>query len=544
MRAGVSILTAFLFTSGLLGGCGGGSTAPSTPMLTFAAIPAQTYGAAPFTVSASSASSGAITYSVTSGSATISGATVTLTGVGSVTLGASQAASGNYTAATASTSFTINGEAPTLTFAAIATQTVGNAPFTVSASSASSGAITYSVTSGPATISGATVTLTGAGTVDLQASQAASGDYASATATTSFTVSAAAAAMPSITTSASNGAQNGAVIATLASTTAGATVYYTLDGSAPTAASQAYLAPILVASDITINAIAVAPGYGNSAVATQVFSPNIASGTLVWSDEFANSTASPAEPNPATWTYDTGTNCCGNNEWEDYCSWNSSVAPCNPASPNAFVGTDGYLHIVAQQTTPGGFAPGDFTSARLKSEGLFSFQYGRIEARLQLPESQGMWPAFWLLGNNISTINWPACGELDVMEHIDGDDTPFGGPPSGGAAPGYDWTQSSIHGTGLNGGTPYTTTGFSAAAWHTYGMIWSEGQIQYYVDSPTNIYETFTPSSPGGGTWPFDQGPQFILLNLAVGGSWPGNPDSTTVFPSSMLVDYVRIYAN
>ena len=163
MRAGVSILTAFLFTSGLLGGCGGGSTAPSTPMLTFAAIPAQTYGAAPFTVSASSASSGAITYSVTSGSATISGATVTLTGVGSVTLGASQAASGNYTAATASTSFTINGEAPTLTFAAIATQTVGNAPFTVSASSASSGAITYSVTSGPATISGATVTLTGAG---------------------------------------------------------------------------------------------------------------------------------------------------------------------------------------------------------------------------------------------------------------------------------------------------------------------------------------------------------------------------------------------
>lgn len=349
------------------------------------------------------------------------------------------------------------------------------------------------------------------------------------------------AATPTITTSADNGAQNGAVIAALATTTTGATIYYTLDGSTPTTSSQPYLAPILVSSNISINAIAVAAGDNNSAVATQAFTPGIASGTLVWSDEFANSTASPAQPNPATWTYDIGTDCCGNNELETYCAWASTTGPCNPSSPNAFVGTDGYLHIVAEQPTAG---TATYTSGRLKSEGLFSFQYGRIEARMMLPESQGMWPAFWLLGNNISTISWPACGELDVMEHIDGNNTPFGGPPSGGAAPGYDWTQSSVHGTGLNGGTPYTVAGFSAAAWHTYGMIWSKGQIQYYVDSPTNIYETFTPSSPGGGTWPFDQGPQFILLNLAVGGSWPGSPDSTTVFPSTMLVDYVRIYAN
>lgn len=199
---------------------------------------------------------------------------------------------------------------------------------------------------------------------------------------------------------------------------------------------------------------------------------------------------------------------------------------------------------MAEQPTPG---TATYTSGRLKSEGLFSFQYGRIEAKMMLPESQGMWPAFWLLGNNITSINWPACGELDVMEHIDGNNTPFGGPPSGGPAPGYDWTQASIHGSGLNGGQPYTTTGFSAAAWHTYGMIWSKGQIQYYIDDPAGPgqpYETFTPSSPGGGTWPFDTGPQFLLLNLAVGGSWPGNPDSTSVFPSTMLVDYVRIYAN
>jgi beta-glucanase (GH16 family) len=185
---------------------------------------------------------------------------------------------------------------------------------------------------------------------------------------------------------------------------------------------------------------------------------------------------------------------------------------------------------------------GVYTSARMKSEGLFSFQYGRIEAHIKMPESQGMWPAFWLLGSNIITTPWPACGELDVMEHIDGSDSPAGGPGTG-PAPGYDWVAGSVHGTGLDGGTQYHPTGFSAADWHTYGMIWTKGKIQYYVDDPSNIYATYTPSTQGG-TWPFDAGPQFILLNLAVGGSWPGSPDATTVFPSEMQIDYVRLYTN
>jgi beta-glucanase (GH16 family) len=324
----------------------------------------------------------------------------------------------------------------------------------------------------------------------------------------------------------------------LATTTSGATIYFTLDGSTPTTTSQIYTAPFLVSSNITVNAIATASGDTNSTVTTKAFAANIASGTLIWSDEFSNSGTTTAQPNPATWTYDIGTDCCGNNELETYCAWASTTGPCNPSSPNAYLGTDNYLHIVAEQPTAGTPA---YTSARLKSEGLFSFMYGRIEASLMVPESQGMWPAFWMLGTNITTTPWPACGELDIMEHIDGTNTPLGGPGTG-AAPGFDWTQSSIHGTGLNGGTPYHASGFSPAAWHTYGMIWTKGQVQYYVDSPSNIYETFTPSNPGVGTWPFDQGPQFILLNLAVGGSWPGNPDSTTVFPSQMVVDYVRIY--
>jgi streptogramin lyase len=164
------------------------TVSPETPTLTFQAIPGQTYGSAPFSVSATSASSGSVTYSVTSGPASISGNTVTLTGVGTVNLAANQAAAGNYTVATAYVSFAVAPGVPPLTFQSISSQTFGNAPFTVSATSPSNGTVTYTVTSGPATISGSTVNLTGAGTVVLGASQAASGNYAAASTSTSFTV--------------------------------------------------------------------------------------------------------------------------------------------------------------------------------------------------------------------------------------------------------------------------------------------------------------------------------------------------------------------
>jgi len=352
------------------------------------------------------------------------------------------------------------------------------------------------------------------------------------------------ASAPTVSTTA---AQHGAVIVSLASTTTGATIYYTLDGTTPTTSSQIYEAPILVWGNLTVSAMAAATGDTNSTVTTKAFSPSIASGTLVWSDEFNNSTSANAQPDPTTWTYDTGTNCCGNNEWEDYCAWASSTSPCDSTSPNAYVGTDGYLHIVAEHPVTS-IAQGSYTSARLKSQGLFSFMYGRIEARMMLPESQGMWPAFWLLGNNIATINWPACGELDVMEHIDGSNPP---PYVGGTAPGYDWIAGSVHGGSggsaeENGSMEYHPTAFSAAGWHTYGMIWSKGEVQYYVDDPASPYVTFksTDAAWTPTPWPFDAGPQFIILNLAVGGDWPGNPDTTTVIPGNMLVDYVRIYTN
>jgi beta-glucanase (GH16 family) len=342
------------------------------------------------------------------------------------------------------------------------------------------------------------------------------------------------AAAPTIATAA---AQNGAVVASLATTTSGATIYYTLDGSTPTNTSQIYSAPFLVASNLTVNAIAAdPPGYLNSTVTSQSFTPNIASGTLVWSDEFANSTGANALPNPLTWAYDTGNSGFGNSELEDYCAAGSSTSPCDPANPNAYADTSGILHIKARNPSAG-----VYTSARLKSEHLFSFQYGRLEFRSQVPEAQGFWPAEWLLGNNIALngeSNWPACGEMDVQERVNAAGTP-------------DWNDGSIHGTGFTGGNLGTQfdfpSGQTASQWHTYGMIWGPGSVAYYIDDPTHPYATFTPSSIsgfGGAVWPFDAGPQFIIMNLAVGGSWPGSPNAGTPFPSEMQVDYVRIYTN
>lgn len=335
---------------------------------------------------------------------------------------------------------------------------------------------------------------------------------------------------PAISTTA---AQNNAVIVSLSTSTFGATIYYTVDGTTPTTSSMVYEAPFLVASNLAVNAIAVAAGDMNSTVSTHVFSPNIAPGTLVWSDEFANSTGVNAQPNKLAWTYDTGAGGWGNSELEDYCAWGSTISPCSTAAPNAFVDTNGYLNIVAEQPSNG-----VYTSARLKTEGLFSFQYGRIEVRAQVPEAQGFWPAFWLMGNNIQTLNWPACGEMDVLERINAATTP-------------DWNEGSIHGPGFTGGNIGTRYNFpagqTAAGWHTYGMIWSKGSVAYYIDNPVTPYATFTPSSISGfagSSWPFDAGPNFIILNMAVGGSWPGSPNPSTPFPSTMLVDYVRVYTN
>ena len=252
------------------------TVAAGTPTLSFASIPNQTYGVAPFAVSATSNSTGAITYSVVGGPATISGGTITITGAGAVILQASQAAAGNYTATTATTSFTVSGATPTLTFAAIPNQTYGVAPFAVSATSNSTGVITYSVISGSATIAGNIVTLTGPGTVTLQASQAAAGGYTATTATTSFTVSG---ATPTLTFAAilnqTYGVAPFAVSATSNST--GAITFSVIGGPAIISGSTV---TITGAGTVTLQASQAAAGAYPAATTTISFNVAAATPTL------------------------------------------------------------------------------------------------------------------------------------------------------------------------------------------------------------------------------------------------------------------------
>ncbi len=324
---------------------------------------------------------------------------------------------------------------------------------------------------------------------------------------------------------------HGAVLVRLAAPTAGVKIYYTLDGSTPTTASQQYLAPFLIDEPATLKAAAIAASGEVGAVASQALTIDVAPGALVWADDFKTAGAAPRQPNPAVWTYDAGHGGFGNQEMETYCGW-ESPAPCDAAHPSAYVGADGYLHIVTRQPSPG-----VYTSARLKTEGRFSFRYGRLEARVKVPEAQGFWPAVWLLGNTVATINWPGCGEMDIQERVNTPTTP-------------DWNAGSIHGPGFVGekiGVQYKfPPGQNAGGWHTYGVIWTPGRVSYYIDDPTKPYATYTPADLAalpGAHWPFDEGQsQFIIINLAIGGSWPKAPDATTPFPSEMLVDYVRLY--
>ncbi len=289
----------------------------TTPTISFA-VPNHVYGDAPFTVSASSESTGAITYLVVSGPATVSGSTVTLTGLGTVVLSASQAASGNFDGATASTSFTVDAETPSLSFAPIVSKTLGDAPFTVSATSNSTGSFTYAVVSGPATISGSTVTLTGVGTVVLSASQAASGNYAAATANTSFTVTAAPPVVPTLSfasigaqiygtapfqvsaTSASNGSVTYAVVsgpATISNSTVTLTGVGTVVLSASQAASGNYAAATATTSFTVVAGFALTSGTGSTSGTATVAPGAAATFTLTLSPG-----GSATYPDPVTFT--------------------------------------------------------------------------------------------------------------------------------------------------------------------------------------------------------------------------------------------------
>lgn len=229
---------------------------------------------------------------------------------------------------------------------------------------------------------------------------------------------------------------------------------------------------------------------------------------LVWSDEFASETL-----NPQNWLFDKGAGGWGNNELQYYSN-----------RPENIRIEDGVLIIEARNEE---YMAWEYTSARIKTHYLQSWTYGRIEARMKLPVGgKGVWPAFWMLGDNIATARWPNCGEIDIMENIGNPTVIYG----------------SVHGPGYSGGNAITKSFVSAvdlsADFHIYAVEWEADEIRWYVDD--QLYHTLRREQVPG-EWVFDH-PFFLILNLAVGGNWPGYPDETTIFPQQLLVDYVRVY--
>jgi beta-glucanase (GH16 family) len=229
--------------------------------------------------------------------------------------------------------------------------------------------------------------------------------------------------------------------------------------------------------------------------------------TLVWQDEFDTD----GSLDDAKWTYDLGATGWGNNELQNYTS----------DSANVYI-EDGLLKITAIRN---GNA---FSSARIKTQGLFEHAYGRFEARIKLPWGPGIWPAFWLLGNDIDDVEWPQCGEIDVMEYR-------------GQQPNL--IHGSVHGPGYSGGAAITKSfGFADdrfdVDYHVFAIEWGSDYIDYFVDE--TLYQRIQPEDVTG-TWVYDH-PFFIILNVAVGGDYVGFPTSETPFPQTMYVDYVRVY--
>ncbi|WP_370477381.1 glycoside hydrolase family 16 protein [Tamlana flava] len=235
---------------------------------------------------------------------------------------------------------------------------------------------------------------------------------------------------------------------------------------------------------------------------------------LVMADEFDVDGA----PNSTLWSYDIGTgqNGWGNNELQYYTDRTENVTVQN-----------GVLIITAKKED---FEGSSYTSARLLTKGKFEQTYGRFEARIRLPWGQGLWPAFWLLGDDSNgTEIWPQIGEIDIMENVGDEPTRIFGTVHG---PGYSGAESISKSLELE--DDRFDTGF-----HVFGIEWGPNYINYYVDDM--LYNQITPDDVPG-EWVFNDGPFYIILNLAVGGELPGPPNASTIFPQTMLVDYVRVY--
>lgn len=271
------------------------------------------------------------------------------------------------------------------------------------------------------------------------------------------------------------------------------------------------------ASDAPGNGSALAgTGAGGATSTISPSSPKLSGWTITFSDEFEGEAGTALDK--TKWNQIRQGDGFGNNELEFY----------TDRTDNVSLDGEGFLNIVAREEK---YENRDYTSGRIETHKKFEQQYGRIEARIKLPTGQGIWPAFWMLGNDVLDVSWPDCGEIDIVENIGSEPTIIHG---------------SLQGPGYAGENPVRSTyslpddaAFSDD-FHLYAVEWEADAVRFYVDE--DLFETRTPEDlPDDTRWVFDH-PFYMLMNVAVGGNYPGAPDETTVFPQIMQVDYVRVY--
>lgn len=241
---------------------------------------------------------------------------------------------------------------------------------------------------------------------------------------------------------------------------------------------------------------------------------------LVWSDEFDRIDLS-------NWSFEVNGDGGGNQELQYYTNGqNASIQFDSLVGSNVLV-------IEARRENPANYGCWygrcSYTSSRMVTRGKRSFQYGRIEARIRLPSTQGIWPAFWMLGNSLGQVGWPQSGEIDIMEHVGFEPT---------------LTHGALHGPGYSGGNPiigtYNAGELVSNRYRVFAVEWDAGSIRWFVDGQ-QFHSVTRAQVEARGAWVYDQ-PFFLLMNVAVGGGWPGAPNAGSVFPQRMYVDYVRVY--
>ena len=248
----------------------------------------------------------------------------------------------------------------------------------------------------------------------------------------------------------------------------------------------------------------------NSGYTTPISYPGY---TLIWNDEFANNSL---DLNAWNQEIGNGSNGWGNNELEYYTN----------STKNTFV-SNGNLIIEARKESISGF---NYSSGRMTTQNKKTFTFGRIDIRAKLPVGKGIWPALWMLGSNINTVGWPACGEIDIMELIGTHPSRVHGT--------IHWKP--VNGTNTNKGSQYDlNSGNFSQQFHVFSIIWTQDMIKWYVDD--QLFFTGTKADVGAANYPFNA-PEFFIFNVAVGGNWPGPPDAGTTFPQRMFVDYVRVF--